>query len=221
MICNIYISTFCLSDPGRCGYGLIWETMNGRKAMSDAFRLTSVDRVEIFAAIAGLQALQDESQIDLHTQSIFTHMNWKNLLLSGFQEGEASFFCADLRQDFVDLCNQYKVNFELMAESGRLIVFERCDQLAKQAVENSNLRADLVFETLHKQGKYKPRERKVPSEETSDSRFSSSDANDSYEDYEEDFFDYGQENDSYDYSTADEDGWLAAEFDSYWDAEDF
>jgi ribonuclease HI len=217
---KIFISTFCLGDPGPCGYGLILKTSKGCKATSKAYRLTCVDRVEIRAAIAGLRAIEKDSQVVFYTLSSLTRDNWAKLIRTGFFHSTEAHLCVDLRQRFVYLLDRRQISFELVTGPQYRHVFEQCDQLAMKAVKQSDLRADHVFEAIHNQGKFKRKEPAIPCEETTDIRVSSANAIEIGDDDEEMFFNFNRESEYYVYSTADEDEWIVDEL-NYWDADDY
>ena len=54
---NIYTDGACSGNPGPGGYGVVLEFNGVRKELSEGFDLTTNNRMELWAVIAGLEAL--------------------------------------------------------------------------------------------------------------------------------------------------------------------
>lgn len=66
---TIYTDGACLGNPGPGGYGAVLLYGNRRKELSGGFRRTTNNRMEIMAAIVGLQALKLQCAVTLYTDS--------------------------------------------------------------------------------------------------------------------------------------------------------
>src|SRR3972149_967225 len=66
---TIYTDGACLGNPGPGGYGVVLLYNKHRKELSSGFRLTTNNRMEIMAAIAGLKALTNRCVVTLYTDS--------------------------------------------------------------------------------------------------------------------------------------------------------
>ena len=62
---TIFTDGGCDPNPGSGGYGVILISGNTRKELIGGFRLTTNNRMELFAAIAGLQALKFPCKVKL------------------------------------------------------------------------------------------------------------------------------------------------------------
>ena len=58
---EIYTDCACEPNPGPGGYGVVLVHPKKRVEASGGFRLTTNNRMEIYAAIAGLGMLEDEA----------------------------------------------------------------------------------------------------------------------------------------------------------------
>ena len=66
---KIFTDGAAQGNPGRGGYGTIMRYGNYEKELSQGFRLTTNNRMELLAAISALEALKGPSRVDLHTDS--------------------------------------------------------------------------------------------------------------------------------------------------------
>jgi ribonuclease HI len=67
----IYTDGACSGNPGPGGWGAILMSGPHRKEISGGEANTTNNRMELFAAIAALEALKRPSQVDLHTDSSY------------------------------------------------------------------------------------------------------------------------------------------------------
>src|SRR5262245_20108510 len=65
----IYTDGACIGNPGRGGYGVVVLQGDSRREVSGGFRRTTNNRMEIMAAIAGLEALTERCVVTLYTDS--------------------------------------------------------------------------------------------------------------------------------------------------------
>src|SRR5947207_8400850 len=68
-IVEIYTDGGCEPNPGPGGYGVVLLHPRKRAEASGGFRLTTNNRMEIFAAIAGLEMLKQPCQVTLYSDS--------------------------------------------------------------------------------------------------------------------------------------------------------
>ncbi len=66
---SIYTDGACEPNPGAGGYGAILIHGIIRKELHGGFRMTTNNRMEIFAAIAALEALKVPCKVRLHSDS--------------------------------------------------------------------------------------------------------------------------------------------------------
>ena len=65
----IYTDGACLGNPGPGGYGVVLLSGGHRKEISGGFRLTTNNRMEIMAAIVGLEVLKGPRSVTLYSDS--------------------------------------------------------------------------------------------------------------------------------------------------------
>ncbi|HWP48473.1 MAG TPA: ribonuclease HI [Candidatus Limnocylindrales bacterium] len=149
----MYTDGGCLKNPGPGGYGVVLLNGDHRKELSGGFRRTTNNRMEIMAAIAGLQALKTQCEVTLYTDSQYLvnamTKGWvKRWQANGWMRNrEEKALNSDLWEQLLRLCQQHKVEFVWIRGHAGNSENERCDQLAKQAARQKDLPADLVYES--------------------------------------------------------------------------
>ena len=66
---TVFTDGSCLGNPGPGGYGVIVDYKGHRKELSEGYRLTTNNRMEILAAIKGLEALKEPCEVTLFSDS--------------------------------------------------------------------------------------------------------------------------------------------------------
>ena len=66
---TIHTDGSCLGNPGPGGYGVVLEYQGREKEMSGGFRRTTNNRMELMAAIMGLEALTEQCRVSLYSDS--------------------------------------------------------------------------------------------------------------------------------------------------------
>jgi len=65
----LYTDGACTGNPGPGGYGAVLLSGGRRKEISGGYRLTTNNRMELMAVIAGLEALKGKRQVALYSDS--------------------------------------------------------------------------------------------------------------------------------------------------------
>lgn len=66
---EIYTDGACSGNPGKGGYGVVLKFGAMEKELSEGFSLTTNNRMELLAAIRGLEALKEPCDVDLYSDS--------------------------------------------------------------------------------------------------------------------------------------------------------
>ena len=148
---TIYTDGACLGNPGPGGYAVVLLHGEHRKELSGGYRLTTSNRMEIMAAIAGLQALKQRCAVKLHTDSRYLQesisLGWAQRWRSkGWQKGDGRRLNWDLWERLLDLCAQHDVEFVWLRGHAGDTENERCDVLSVQAAQKKDLSADTFYE---------------------------------------------------------------------------
>lgn len=151
---TIYTDGGCSRNPGPGGYGAIILKGNHRKEISGGYRLTTNNRMELMACIAGLKE-SDGYGVDLYSDSKYVvdsiSKGWakrwraKGWMRNGTDKAENS----DLWAVLLELCDKYSVKFHWVKGHADNPLNERCDYLAVNALKKPGLPADIVYEQTH------------------------------------------------------------------------
>ncbi len=140
---TIYTDGSSLGNPGPGGYGVILQFGAHRKELSDGFPHTTNNRMELLAAIKGLQALKYPCEVTLYSDSRY--------LVDAMTKGWAERWRAhgwmrnakdkalnpDLWEELLRLCETHRVTFKWVKAHNGDPNNERCDALARQAAQSA------------------------------------------------------------------------------------
>jgi ribonuclease HI len=149
---TLYTDGGCLGNPGPGGYGVVLLYGGHRKELSGGFRLTTNNRMEMMAAIAGLRALKGHCAVTLHTDSQYlanamTNGWAKRWQANGWKRNKTDkALNPDLWQQLLDLSDRHAVTFAWVRGHAGVEENERCDQLSRQAAGKPDLPADTGYE---------------------------------------------------------------------------
>jgi len=141
---TIFTDGAARGNPGPGGYGVVLLASQFRKELSDGFELTTNNRMELLAVIAGLEALKIEnSTVTIYSDSKYVVdavekgwiWNWIKIRFKGKKN-------EDLWLRFVSVYKKHQVKFVWIKGHANIPENERCDQLAVQASMQSNLKKD-------------------------------------------------------------------------------
>ncbi len=124
-----------------------------RKELLGGFQETTNNRMEIMAAIRGIEALKNESDVTLFSDSKY--------IVNGISKGWAAGWRAkawksqngelrlnfDLWEQLLVLCERHNVDFRWIRGHAGDIENERANRLAAQAAKSENLPVDEGYET--------------------------------------------------------------------------
>jgi ribonuclease HI len=148
----IYTDGGCIGNPGPGGYGVILQYNDYEKRISGGFRLTTNNRMEIMAAIVGLEALKFPCSVTLYSDSqyLVESMNegwvrrWK--ANNWYRNKKEMAVNTDLWNKLLDLCNRHSVKFVWIKGHEGHQWNEECDALSKKASSQQNLSVDKEYE---------------------------------------------------------------------------
>ncbi len=151
---TIYTDGACIGNPGPGGYGTILMYKGRRRELSKGYRLTTNNRMEILAAIVGLEALTEKSRVTIYTDSQYlsnaVEKGWaRKWKANGWKRNKKEkALNPDLWERLLHLCDFHEVDFKWVRGHAGNSENERCDQLATGASHQSTLMVDEEYEAL-------------------------------------------------------------------------
>jgi len=132
---SLYTDGACRGNPGRGGYGAILVYGKYEKEISGGEPMTTNNRMELMAAIAGLSALREECEVTLYSDSKYLVdafsqgwvLSWRQ---NGWRRGKDELKNPDLWEKLFDLVSKHKVEFVWVKGHNGHSYNERCDRLA-------------------------------------------------------------------------------------------
>ncbi len=135
---TIYTDGSSRGNPGPGGYGTILMSGNHRKELSQGYKLTTNNRMELMAVIAGLKVLKKEGlDITIYSDSQYVVKAWeegwlKNWIKTNFKGNKKN---PDLWREFYELAQKHTIRFKWVKGHANNPFNNRCDELATEAAD--------------------------------------------------------------------------------------
>jgi len=149
---KLYTDGAAKGNPGAGGYGVILEWKTYRKEISAGYRLTTNNRMELLAVIVGLEAIKTENaQVTVYSDSRYVvDAIEKNWIQAWIKKHFKKVKNPDLWKRLIPLLQKHNVQFVWIKGHNNHPQNERCDQLAVQASQLSQLLIDKEYEDSKK-----------------------------------------------------------------------
>ncbi len=151
---KIYTDGAAQGNPGRGGYGVIMKYNDHVRELSQGYRLTTNNRMELLAVISGLEAIRKTGiPVTIYSDSEYVVnavekgwlWNWER---TNFKK-KAN---ADLWMRYIPLHLRLKPKFVWVRGHAGHTENERCDYLAVQAANGGDLLVDKEYEASRTTG---------------------------------------------------------------------
>jgi ribonuclease HI len=150
----IYTDGACTGNPGPGGYGVVMELENStyKKELSEGYRMTTNNRMELLAVIVGLEQIKiPNSKIVVVSDSKYVvdavNLKW---IFGWVKKNFKDVKNPDLWKRFLVIFNQHQVTMQWIKGHNMHTQNERCDFLAVQATRKPNLLIDKAYEESKK-----------------------------------------------------------------------
>ena len=144
----MYTDGAAKGNPGNGGYGIVLKAGKHYREISEGFRMTTNNRMELLAVIVGLETIKKKGQIiDVYSDSKYVVdsvnkrwvFNWEKKSFKGKKN-------IDLWQRFLKINKLHQVSFHWVKGHAGNMYNERCDELAVIAAEQNDLLIDEGYE---------------------------------------------------------------------------
>lgn len=144
---TIYTDGSALGNPGAGGYGVVLLAGKFRKELSQGYRLTTNNRMELTAACVALEALRYEGcYVTLYSDSKYVvdavNLRW---VFGWEKKGFAGKKNPDLWMRFLRIYRKHRVRLVWVKGHASTVENNRCDQLAVAAASSGNLIEDTGY----------------------------------------------------------------------------
>ena len=145
----IYTDGAAKGNPGNGGYGVVLIYGKHRKELSEGFKLTTNNRMELLSVIVGLESLKKGgTSVTVYSDSKYVVDAIEKKWLFGWEKKNFNKKKnPDLWIRFLKIYRKHSVSFVWVKGHSDIKENERCDSLAVAAAESSNLKRDSWYES--------------------------------------------------------------------------
>lgn len=147
----VYTDGACSGNPGPGGFGVVLMHGDTRRELSQGFRRTTNNRMELLGVITALESLKRPCRVTIHSDSEYVvnaiTKGWlRSWQARGWRKADKKpVLNVDLWQRLVPLLAKHDVEFKWVRGHNNDIENERCDVLAVAAAQGSELVIDDGF----------------------------------------------------------------------------
>ncbi|WP_185876947.1 ribonuclease HI [Blattabacterium cuenoti] len=155
----IYTDGSSKGNPGPGGYGIFIETIIGnsykKKILSEGFRYTTNNRMELLAVIIGLEEIEKIKQnIIVFTDSKYIiNPIQKNWIYKWEKNNFFSKKNIDLWKRFLYIFQKQFIIFQWIKSHNNHYVNDYCDRLSVEASKSNTLKIDHIYERYYNRNK--------------------------------------------------------------------
>ncbi len=145
---KIYTDGAAQGNPGPGGYGVIMKYKDLEKELSEGFRLTTNNRMELLAVIKGLEAIKKEGiPVTIYSDSQYVVNSVEKGWIWGWvKKNFKDKANADLWKLYIPLHQKFNPKFVWIRGHAGHVENERCDRLVVAAANSGHLLADIHYE---------------------------------------------------------------------------
>ncbi|MEI8665161.1 ribonuclease HI [Pseudoalteromonas sp. B28] len=148
---EIYTDGSCLGNPSSGGYGIFMIYNGHEKEMSQGYKLTTNNRMEMLAAIVALESLTRECDVNLTTDSQYVKQgieswitNWKKR--GWLTSAKKPVKNVDLWKRLDKACSEHNVTWKWVKGHSGNKYNEIVDDLARDAAGSKDLLEDVGYQ---------------------------------------------------------------------------
>lgn len=149
---DLFTDGACSGNPGPGGYGVILRYGSREKELSGGYRMTTNNRMELLAAIRGLEALKEPCAVNLYSDSKYLidalTKGWlTSWQANGWRKSDKKpVLNVDLWKRLIPLLAMHEMRYFWLKGHDGHEENERCDLLARTASLGTDLDEDKLYE---------------------------------------------------------------------------
>ena len=145
---QVYTDGAAKGNPGRGGYGIVLKFNEKEKEISEGFRMTTNNRMELLAVVVALESLKTTAypvRITSDSKYVIDSIT-KGWIFNWVKKGFAGKKNEDLWRRYLEISKNFKLEFLWVRGHNGHFENERCDELAVKAAESVSLGIDEYYE---------------------------------------------------------------------------
>ncbi len=141
---TIYTDGACSGNPGPGGFGVVMISGHHRKEISEGFKHTTNNRMELLSVIVALESIKNEgSEVVIYSDSKYVVDSIEKKWVFGWEKiAFKKKKNADLWKRFLQIFRKHKINFVWVKGHSTNKENNHCDELAVVASKKSHLKID-------------------------------------------------------------------------------
>ena len=144
---TIYTDGSAKGNPGNGGYGVVMMSGKYTKELSEGFRLTTNNRMELLSVIVALETIKNSADVQIFSDSKYVVDSVEKGWVFGWQKkGFKGKKNIDLWKRFLAIYPKHKIKFNWVKGHAGNKYNEICDTLAVKAADGDNLLVDEGYE---------------------------------------------------------------------------
>lgn len=145
----VYTDGAAKGNPGPGGYGIVLLYGKHRREMSQGYRLTTNNRMELLSVIVALETLTRPCEVHLYSDSKYVVDAVEKKWVFGWaQKNFKGKKNQDLWERFLKIYPKHQLRLHWVKGHANIPENERCDALAVAAAASSDLPADSGYEAV-------------------------------------------------------------------------
>ena len=147
-VIEIFTDGAAKGNPGNGGYGVYLRFGNKIKELSEGYRLTTNNRMELLAVVVALESLKTTAypvRITSDSKYVIDSIT-KGWVFNWVKKGFAGKKNEDLGRRYLEISKSFNLEFVWVRGHNGHFENERCDELAVKAAESMSLEIDVYYE---------------------------------------------------------------------------
>jgi len=150
-IIEIYTDGACSGNPGTGGYAVIMKFNDREKILTEGFRKTTNNRMELLSVIVALEKITtDKYPVEIYSDSKYVidsiTKGWVfNWVKTGFKGKKNE----DLWRRFLEVEKKFNITYHWVKGHNGHPENERCDKIAVDSSKSVNLNIDKIYENIN------------------------------------------------------------------------